>query len=96
MLAVLGVIASVIEPFPPPQPEIIVMHRNPTNRHASDGRPLQRTRPCALPLFGSARSFLIRAYTFNVVIAPWISFRIRPERRELLPHRTIGSLNETS
>src|SRR5271155_3576770 len=96
MLEVFGVTASVmVLPPPPPQLEIIVTHRNAISAHASDGKPLQRTRPLAFALVRSARKFFIRAYTFNVVIAPWISFWIRPERRESLPHRTIGSLNET-
>jgi hypothetical protein len=82
---VLGVIASVIEPFPPPQPEMNVKLRKPINTHASGASRFQRAPTVTFSLFLGANNLFIRAYTFNVVIAPWISFSDPPGTEGVAP-----------
>jgi hypothetical protein len=74
-----------MEPFPPPQPEMNVKLIKPINRHASGARRFQRAPTVTFSLFLSANNLFIRAYTFNVVIAPWISFSDPPGTEGVAP-----------
>src|SRR5580704_13866294 len=85
IVEVFGVIASVIVLPPPPQPAMNVTPSNAINAHPTDPRRFQGAPPAAFPVFRSANKLFIRAYTFNVVIAPWISFSDPPGTEGVAP-----------
>ena len=74
MLTLLGVMAIVIPPVPPPQLEITVKLSNaiiaPARAASRDGRCFQAMLPLTFSVFLGAKKSFIRAYTFNVVMAP--------------------------
>lgn len=85
IVEVFGVIAKVMLPPPPPQLEMHVRLRKAIAAHPSDPRRVQRVPLATFSRFLSAKILFIRAYTFNVVIAPWISFSDPPGTEGVAP-----------
>ena len=76
-LAVVGVTSRVMAVPPPPQPEINAGTKTASSARAKDAARCLRP-PCIIFAALNDKQSFMRAYAFDIFMAPWIAFRIRP------------------